>query len=146
MWLALVLACGGDAEEEDGIFAISDGDLSGVVGGEAWSFASGETDSYLSSEEDGFFTSLYTEDLEVCGWETTEQPFVLLSIPYEPGTYPFSGSINATFSPDWGENLVTFDGTLIVDEVTDTTVTAGLYAIYDEDNEVDGWFTVDICE
>ena len=146
MWLALVLACGGDADEEDGLYAVSDGDLSGVVGGEAWSFASGETDSFLSSEEDGFFTSLYTEDLEVCGFESTELPFVLLSIPYEPGTYPFSGSINATFAPDWGENLVTFDGTLIVDEVTDTTVTAGLYAIYDADNEVDGWFTVDICE
>jgi hypothetical protein len=130
-------ACGGSDE-------VSEMPLSGVIDGQAWNFVAGDTDSFLSGD-DGFFASLYAEEFTACGFGGPEPPLLLGRIPKEPGEYKLGLSMSMTFVPSPGENLVATRGRLIVHEVTDTTVSAGLYARFDGDNEVDGQFTLTVC-
>ena len=44
-----------------------------------------------------------------------------------------------------GENLVAVDGGIRVDAVGDDLIEGALYAMFDEDNEVNGTFTVSVC-
>lgn len=140
LFLALGACGGGDG----GGFEVTDQPLQGVIGGQAWTFADGETDSFLSDEEQ-FFAVLFAESYDACVSLEPEGPQLIVAIPTTPGTYEFSSMLNMTFVPSAGENLITGNGGVIVDEVTDTTVTGGLYGKFDDDNEVDGNFTLTIC-
>ncbi len=140
--VVLLAACGPGGGSS---WSVTDQPLAGVIDGAAWTFAAGDTDAFLSDEE-GYFASLYGEDFEACGFSSPEPPFLLLSIPTEPGEYSFSLSgWNSTIVPAPGENLIVLTGGVIVDEITDTTISGGIYARFDGDNELDGNFTVTIC-
>lgn len=133
-------ACGGGGNWE-----VTDQPLQGMIGGASWTFRSGETDSFLSDETD-FFASLYSEDYEACGYSWPEGAKMLASVPLEPGEYDFGWSRNVTFVTGPGENLISLDGGIVIDEVTATTVSGGMVAEFDNDNYVDGNFTLTICE
>jgi hypothetical protein len=137
--LSLSPACGGGACPAD------DGDLTGLVGGEEWTFAQGSTSSFLS-DADGFYTIMYDDTFETCDlFSAPTGSNLLMNIPTEPGEYPLSLSDNITFYIPPGDNLIAVSGTLMVDEVTETTISGSLCATYDDDNTVSGSFTVDIC-
>ena len=146
--VVLFAACGGtgsdtgsDAVELD---EISDQPLQGVIGGAAWTYAGGETDSFLSDDTE-FFTTFYgVADGEDCGFGGGSTDFIL-SVPTEVGTFPFSLSRNATFTFGDNENAVTIDGTVRVDSIGDDEITGGVYAVFDDENEIDGNFTVSRC-
>jgi hypothetical protein len=148
--LLLVVGCGGDAPEEAPRYEVSDRPLSGVHQGEPWAFAAGDTDAFLS-DEDGFFTALFPETYEPCApFEAPRDlPYLLLSIPTEPGEYRLRLSQSVTFvvRDEGGEinNLIATRGVLVVEEVSETTLRAGLYARYDQDHRVDGYFEVSVC-
>jgi len=137
----LLTACGTD-------YTITEQNLSGSVGGEAWSFVEGETNAFLS--DDDFFASLYAQDFEPCGMGSPSGTnSLILSIPKETGEWDLSLSRNMTFVVHTGsgtDNLIGTEGLLRVDSVTADTVTGGIYAEFNGDNEVDGTFTVTICE
>ena len=151
---ALVAGVWGCSDGKDGggddepACTIDDGALSGVINGASWTFAAGGTDSFLSDDED-FFASFYGEDDgDSCDYSSPEGASLIVSIPTSAGTYDFSSTLNGTFvfdGSDGVENYVTFDGVVVVDEVTDTTVTGSLCMIYDSDFEVSGSFSLDIC-
>lgn len=132
-------ACGGDSLE------VSDQPLAGTIGGMPWTFVAGETDGFLSEGEDDFFTSLYAEAItSPCGFGSPSGNSLIVSIPKAPGDYDFSTSRNGTFVVG-SDNLVTFEGRVIVHHVTATEVAGGLHMVFDGDNEVDGQFTATIC-
>ena len=138
---ALVAGCGSD-------YSITEQNLTGEVGGTAWTFVEGDTNAFLSDED--FFATLYAEDYEQCG---TVSPgavnHLILNIPKETGEWDRSLSRNMTFvvqETDGTDNLIGTKGLLRVDEVTSTAVTGGIYAKFDGGNEVDGTFTIQICE
>lgn len=136
---ACAAGCGGDSYE------IAEGDLSGKVGGDAWTFASGWTDDFLSDEK-GFFTLLYDVDAEACGFGPDADHTILLDVPRTPGEYELGLTQNVTLATGT-DNKVATTGRLVVESVTDTEVEVGLYAIFgdDENNEVSGHFTATIC-
>jgi hypothetical protein len=119
--------------------------LAGKVGGQPWTFVAGETNFFLSEGEDDFFAELYPMAYEACGFGAPQGDHLIVAVPKAPGDYEFSLSLNMTFVVGDAENLVTFDGRVVVDEVTATTVRGGLHGVYDDDNEVSGRFELSVC-
>ena len=142
-------ACGGDDDGGDTSFEISSEPLMGTVNGEAWAFVAGETDAFLSEGKDDFFTSMYSETVTECAASFPSSDHLLVSMPKVPGDYRLSLQQNMTFSirdvNDEIDNLVATRGRLVVSTITATAITGGLHARYDDDNEVDGQFTLTIC-
>ena len=68
-----------------------------------------------------------------------------MSVPTQIGTFAFTGTRNATFVVDGNENLITFDGTVRVDSISADTVEGAVYAYFDDDNEIDGTFSLTVC-
>lgn len=118
--------------------------LSGYVAGQSWSFVAGHTDSFLSDGEDDFFATLYPSTFTPCGFSEPSGPHIIVSIPKTPGDFEMGFSRNMTFV-NGSNNLVSLDGHIRVDSVTATSVSGGLVATYDLDNEVNGTFDVTIC-
>lgn len=134
-------ACAGDS------FEITDQPLQGQVGGQPWAFVKGETNAFLS-DADGFFASLYAADFDACGFSQASGNSLILSIPTEPGDYELNLQRNMTFvveDESGPQNLIAFDGRIVVDEVSATTIRGGIHARFDGDNEVDGNFAVTVC-
>lgn len=128
-------------------FEISDQPLQGQVGGESWSFVKGDTNAFLS-DEDGFFATLFAAEYEACGFSQSTGNSLILTIPTKVGDYDLNLQRNMTFVVDGGngrENLVATEGRIVIDEISATTITGGIYARFNGDNEIDGAFTVEIC-
>jgi hypothetical protein len=145
--MSALVACGDEDALDELPCEVVAGSLSGTIDGQSFAFAAGETDSFLSDDE-SFFATLYGEAYETCGYDTPDSPHLIVSIPTTPGEYEFTSMMNGTFVYDEGGspmNEVTFSGVVIVDEVTDTTVSGGLCMAVGE-HEVSGDFTIDICE
>jgi hypothetical protein len=119
--------------------------LAGTVGGQTWTFQAGQTNAFLSEGEPDFFATFYPVAFDECGFSEPSGPHIIVAIPKAPGEYEMDFSRNMTFVAD-DDNLVTFDGKIVIDEVTTTTVRGGLAGSYDFDNEVSGTFEIAICE
>src|SRR5688572_32222448 len=111
----LGIGCSGSSVE------VSDQPLAGTVGGQPWTFVAGETDAFLSEGEDDFFALFYAEAYTACSFGAPGGDHLIISVPKEPGEYGFSLNLNMTFVVG-DSNLVATEGTVIVDEVTATTV------------------------
>jgi hypothetical protein len=140
--LATVLVgCGTDSAADVDLTQV----LSGSVGGAAWTFVAGETNAFLSEGEDDFFAELYPTAYTACGFSAPSGDHLLVSVPKTPGDYPMGTSRNMTFVVGDSQNLISFDGRIIVETVTATTVTGGLVGSYNSANEVNGTFSLTIC-
>ncbi len=72
---------------------------------------------------------------------------IIVSIPTTVGEYEMGAMMNGTFVYDDGGspmNEIAFSGVVVVDAVTDTTV-SGALCMAVGDHEVNGEFTLDIC-
>ncbi len=118
--------------------------LSGFVAGQSWNFVAGHTDSFLSEGEDDFFAVLFPTSFTPCGFSEPSGPHIIVSIPKTTGDFEMGFGRNMTFV-DGSDNKVAFDGRIRVDSITATSVSGGLVAEYDFDNEVNGTFTVTVC-
>ena len=130
------VGCGGGYE-------IADGDLSGTVHGQDWKFVTGWTDDFLSDDKD-FFTSLYDVEAEACGFTADTERGLLLNVPRTEGEYELSFSQNVTFYMN-SDNKIATTGKMVVESISDTEIEVGLYAMFDDDNEVSGHFTATVC-
>ena len=139
-----VLVIGGGAGCGES-FAVSDQNLSGTAFGADWVFVTGETSAFLSEGEDDFFSSLYGEDHEACGFGGPSGPELLGGVPKVAGEYELDFPERTFTFAMGGDNLIATEGVIVVEEVTETTVTGGLHIKYDDDNEVDGNFELTIC-
>ena len=130
-------------------YDISDQPLAGTVGGTAWTYAEGDTNDFLSQDDD-YFATLYPESFDECGFGSPSGVnHLILSIPKETGEWDLGLSLNMTFvisdGANTSDNLIGTRGTIRVDSVSDTTITGGIYAEFDGDNQIDGTFSVSIC-
>lgn len=136
-------ACGGGSG--GGGPAIAMTTLAGKVGGQTWTLVSGETDAFLSSGQSDFFTTLYTESVDACtgsGFSVTSNQ-ILVQVPMAAGDY--SRSVTFVVDPSGAnQNLIT-TGHVVVEAVTATTVSGGLYARSDDNNVVNGQFQATVC-
>ena len=125
----------------------ADTPLSGKFKGQDWTFASGLVNAFFSEGEPGFYTDLFGEALDQCDSGPFEMASIKLDVPKVVGEYELSYQlIPVTFLTEPGVSFVTDVGRISVREVTDTQVTAALYAYFDDDFEVNGVFQVPICD
>lgn len=143
--LLLSLSLVGCATDDGGSMTIAETQLAGTVGGQTWTFAAGHTNAFLSEGEPDFFASLYPTTFTACGFSEPSGDHLIVAIPKTPGEYEMGLSRNMTFVVGESENLIAFDGKIVVDEVTATSVKGGLVGSYDDANEVTGRFDITIC-
>jgi hypothetical protein len=142
--LLLGAACGG-ASSGGGGQAISSTPLAGKVGGQSWTLASGETDAFLSSGQADFFTTLYTESVATCtgaGFSVASNQ-IIVEVPMTTGDYmrPVTFVVDPTGT---NQNLIA-TGHVVVDQVTATSVSGGLYAKFDANDIINGQFQATVC-
>jgi hypothetical protein len=138
-------ACGSGSDSPGSGQPIASTTLAGTIGGQPWSFVSGETDAFLSSGSTDFFTTLYMESVDVCtgaGFSVTSNQ-IIAEIPMAIGDY--TKSVTFVVGPGTtNDNLIT-SGHVVVNQVTATSVSGGLYARFDANNIVNGQFTATVC-
>lgn len=151
--LSLVLyvatGCGGGDTGNSGNsdIAITDQNLSGKIGGQAWSLGTAQSDSFLSTS-DRYWVEMYAETFTVCN--SSEAPTgsnrLIVSLPKTTGSYDVSLKLNATFFiSSSNDNLVATTGRIQIDSITASTVTGGLNITYNADNSLDGQFQATTC-
>lgn len=140
---SLTAACGTDSGGSADVDMTQP--LSGTVGGQAWTFAAGETNAFLSEGEDDFFAEFHSTAYTQCGFSAPSGNSLIVSVPKVAGEYDMGTSRNMTFVVGGSQNLIAFDGKIIVEEVTQTSVKGGLVGRYDGDNEVNGTFELKVC-
>jgi hypothetical protein len=153
LFLALVgtTACGGSDDKADSYadYEISGSDLSGEINGQSWAFSSGIAEDFGDGE---YWITLYSVEPmgdDPCAFDAYafEEPSVFVVAPLEETDVELSLNDNITFyyyEDDTPTNEIVIDGRLIIEEVTDTTVSGALYGVSD-DSELDGQFDAVVC-
>jgi hypothetical protein len=141
--LASFAGCATDSDDMS-TAEISADPVSGMVGGQAWTFKAGDTDAFLSSDGDTFFASLYSSQFTTCGFSEPTGDHLILNIPKTVGDYPMSLSRNMTFVVG-NDNKIAIDGHISVTEVTATQIKGGIASKFDDQNTINGSFTIPIC-
>ena len=132
-----------------GPIEISDQPLAGKIGGADWALHSAETNAILSANFSTYFAAAYGNALAPCtgAGSAASGNQLILSIPKVAGDFPLGLALKQTFYVTaTNTNYVASLGRLVVHEVTATTISAGAHVQFDQDNEVDGQFTVTICD
>ncbi len=124
---------------------IQDDILAGKFNGKPWKFVAGATEQ-LSPESNQIITHLGTEPVQSgeCVAHGTER--IDVEVPFKPGVYSLGldQTVTFLFGPD---KLEATEGQIIVHEVSESVIRAGLYAIYNDNPnyEVSGQFAVKRC-
>jgi len=142
-----LVACGGGDNNSSSNLSISSQPLTGKVGGLSWTLGTAQSDSALS-DADGYFVDMYSDSLAACtgsGMSSAGSSLIAI-LPTAAGDYPLGMNQTVTFYLSaTGDNLVATSGKIHIDAVTSTTISGGLRATYDANNDVDGQFQATIC-
>lgn len=144
------VGCGGG--KEGGGYTVDDidpGNVAGTIGGAAWELVTADVqpDPF---DDATISVSLYAEELETCGFASTDLPFVLFSVEPTVGEYPLSFSLTSggqtvTLVEPPAQNNIATEGIIQVISVSDTEVEIGLVVVIDDDNTVNGTFVAERC-
>jgi hypothetical protein len=147
--LLVSTGCGGgdDGNKNSSNVTISSQQLTGRIGGQAWSLGTAQSDSFLSTS-DQFWVDMYAETIAAC--DSSARPSgsnsLIANLPKTAGSYDMSLALNATFFiSSSNDNLVATTGRIQIDSVTATTITGGMNVTYNADNSLDGQFQATIC-
>ena len=143
--LALVFAAGCGGGSSGGGATISSQILSGKIGGAAWSLGTAESDSSLSTS-DQYFVTMFPDTFTACGFGApTTSNELIVNLPRKVGSYNLGLALSVTFSIPPSDNLVTFNGHIVIDAVTATTISGGMNVTRDAGNSVNGQFQATVC-
>lgn len=147
--LCLLLAgCGSDGDDgkRGGSATIASGKLAGKVGGTSWTLAAAQTNAFFSDDTE-FWVDLYSAAPSGCG-SSAPGHNVILTVPNKVGSHALSLQLNGTFVIDNAaqDNLGATQGTIRVDEITDTLLRGGVSMTYDDANSISGEFEATICK
>ncbi len=137
--LLSVAGCGG------GGGGISDQPLSGKIDGMAWTLVSAQSNPDQSTG-DSFFVEMYAEAQTACSFGEPGRPNGLLAdLPKTVGSYDIGPGSSVTFYVMPYTSLGTNNGHIVIDEVTETTISGGMEITYNGSNKVNGKFQATIC-
>jgi hypothetical protein len=130
-----------------GGYSVTDQPMQGKLDGVAWNLATAQTNAMMSQNKDTFWTDFYGEAVPACGSAPPKAARLIVQLPKAAGEYPLSMQRNITFVVNGSDNYIATEGLLVVKEVTDTTVSGGLHAVYGDGSKfvVDGNFSASIC-
>ena len=127
---------------------ISSDSLAGTINGESWRFATGW--GSRNSDGDRALITIFSGEAATCGYDDGSENQILISVPLTPGSYPFGFEAGQTgtmvFPMEDGSpmNAIAIEGLLVVHEVTEDSVKAGLVMVSGE-HEVNGQFEAILC-
>lgn len=153
LFLAVILAWG--CGDDDPSWTIEDQPLQGSINGQSWTYSSGRAGAGF--EDDEFSIDIYTGASDACAGfgdpNDADDRKILASIPNTPGEYDLGwgeDSHTITFFYSTEEhpamNVIATQGKLVIDEITDETVSGGLAAHYDPENNANGRFELTRCD
>lgn len=155
LFAVVLTACGGEQRTGGGDFRsapFSDESVAGVISGEPWVFKSGVAQRSFSN--DGTYT-LKLWDKKVanpCAEFWGSEKSVMGTIPRGVGSFEvgmLGDKLSYTLvdgTNGMSMNYIVEGGQLEITKRTASKITGKLKAYFDEENEVNGSFTVEICD
>ena len=139
-------SCEKDKDEEGNNYSFVEQNLQGKIGGNAWEQQTGRSKADFF---ENFFNDLReTADSNICSASNAAKGnFILFGGEPAVGLYELGSSKTVTFVVGGNENLVSTQGAyeiLTVDTV-DNTITGRMDVTYDDNNSVNGNFTMTYC-
>lgn len=142
-----LLSCGGDDDKK---YKFKDQNLSGKIGGSAWTFADGYSDIDGGMAD---ITLTLEQDGEGCDMGMPEGNRVFFYVPAAPGLYPLQWDMGSSsdiqtvtlLEVDGYINHIATEGAIEILTITETAITGRIDAHLDGDNTINGNFAVDIC-
>jgi hypothetical protein len=139
-----------DDEDAKPKYEFKDQDLSGKIENVAWTYEEGTADANGNTLSIDLFLDQVDPVCELFGFPEGNQVF--FTVPNQVGVYElkfdFSGSDNQTvtlFVPEEVLNIICSKGAIEILSISDTEVTGRIDARSDENNYINGNFTVVIC-
>jgi hypothetical protein len=150
LFILSVSACSEDDEKNAPAYAFQDQIIQGKINGQVWSFKDG------NAEVNSFDETKLSIDLgsnkvnDPCGFGATSGLRVFFSIKKELGLKELSSSTEGQtitmYDPEGSLNTISSEGAVELLTITATQVTGRIDAQFDDDNFVNGNFTVLLCE
>lgn len=145
----ILISCGDDDDDDSSSDFINQ-PIQGMINGNDWQGTSGIAEP--SPFEEGRLSIEIAESMveDVCAEFFLEGLRVLFSVPNEVGTYEldFGNQTITLFDPDGNVNIVVIDGVVEIQTIDDTeggSVTGRIVGDSDDENFVNGNFTVTYC-
>ncbi len=126
-----------------------DQDATGEIGGEEWSYRSGRARLDQNGE---YSISLFGEDSDTpCSYAAFDEDKIIFDLPDEVGSFQLiMGSFTVTLVEDRGDeapmNYIATSGTVETLELSDTELVGRMVVEADDDNWMNGNFSLPICE
>ncbi len=126
------------SSDEDNSSNISDSNLSGTVSGDSFTAIGGK--AFDSGDEVSINITNVAADCD--SFISDYDLYVSTDVPLEEGTYT---NANVVFHKEGETPFNYFGGTVIIETITDTSITLKIKAESGSDDTVEGTFTVDYC-
>lgn len=144
---ASLVSCKDDDDDDKPSYSFKDQEAQGKIGNESWTY----TDGYATNDQ-FFVINLTLDEGETgCGISDPKKDRVSFIAEFETKVYQLgTGSTVYTVTLTDAENLqdqhISIEGAIEITSVTDTHVSGKLDARFDEENFINGNFTVPICK
>lgn len=150
---ALISSCGDD-ENEKPSYSFKNQTLSGKIANTSWTFGDGYAEIYGTGDDSELYIDLFVDvDGEGCDI-LPEGDQVFFSIPNKVGVYKLKFDLNSMensqtvtlFEDEEFMNSIATEGAVEITAITETTISGKIDATVDAENNVNGNFTVNICQ
>jgi len=152
MLTSLAISCSDD-DESGPSYNFEDQNLQGKIDGEDFILGDGRGEISFF-EDDQLSIDLYHSDEpeDACDVLNSDFVYAFFTIPDEVGIYElfldlenFEGQTVTLFNPDGTLNNIATEGAVELTSITDTEVSGRIDARMDDDNFINGNFTVEFC-
>lgn len=131
----LLASCSG---EDTTTTSISNNNLSGTISGEGFAAAGGKA----FNSGDDVSINITNADLDCNSIIFDYDLYISTTVPLTVGTYT---NTNVVFHRDGETPLNYLNGTVIIEDITDNSITVKIKANSSSENTVEGRFSVDYC-
>ncbi len=149
---AVLFSCGGDDEKPSHNF--KNQTLSGKIANTPWAYGDGYAEIYGTGDDSEIYIDMFKDvDGEGCG-SIPEGNQVFFYVPNKVGVYKLKFDLNnleasqtiTLFEDEGVMNSIAAEGVIEITAITETTISGRIDAKVDAENNVNGNFTVNICQ
>lgn len=146
--LVILTSCGDD--DSGPAYSFDDQDLQGEIQGQDWVYLDGEAEESFFFDDQMSIELIQEEIEQACGLFYSLESSVFFSVPYEEGLFELnlSGTTSQTvtlYVPDETLNIIATGGAVEILSISETEISGRIDARYDEDNFINGNFTIPFC-
>ena len=131
------------SEDDNSSSNISDTNLSGMVSGDNFTATGGKAFATSFGDEEQVSINIANVSADCDSFISDYDLYVSATVLLEVGTY---NDTNVAFHKEGETTLNYLGGTVVIEEITETTITVKIKADSSTENMVEGVFTVDYCE